>query len=103
MAPPHPDAATAMGRVNDAIRYCGSTYYMVDFYDDEQLRDFVKRVPPTDNEFFTEIFKKAQDFYDVDPCAFAPATITVTNIKTGKTFSAGHLNTDVLRKAFGMQ
>ena len=103
IAPPHPDAATAMGRVNDAIRYCGSTYYMVDFYDDEQLRDFVKRVPPTDNEFFTEIFKKAQDFYDVDPCAFAPATITVTNIKTGKTFSAGHLNTDVLRKAFGMR
>jgi methenyltetrahydromethanopterin cyclohydrolase len=72
---------------------------MVDFYDDEQLRDFVKRVPPTDNEFFTEIFKKAQDFYEVDPCAFAPATITVTNIKTGKTFSAGRLNADMLRKS----
>jgi methenyltetrahydromethanopterin cyclohydrolase len=99
IAPPNPDAATAMGRVNDAIRYCGSTYYIVDFYDDEQLRDFVKRVPPTDNEFFTEIFKKAQDFYDVDPRAFAPAAITVTNVKTGKTFSAGRLNADMLRKS----
>jgi methenyltetrahydromethanopterin cyclohydrolase len=51
-----------MGRVNDVIRYCGSTYYIVDFYDDEQLRDLVKRVPPTDNEFFRDFLRKPKTF-----------------------------------------
>jgi methenyltetrahydromethanopterin cyclohydrolase len=101
IAPVHPDKAIAMGRVNDAIRYGGSTHYIVNFDDDGQLRDFVRRVPPTDNEIFTEIFKRAKDFYDVDPRTFAPATITITNIRTGKTFSAGRLNTEMLKRGLG--
>ncbi len=104
IAPPHPDPSIAMGRVNDAIRYGGTTYYIVDYEDDEELRNYIAKVPPTDNKSFTEIFKEApRGFYDVDLRAFAPAAITITNLKTGRTFSAGYIKPDMLRKTLGIE
>lgn len=97
IAPPHPDPSVAMGRTNDAIRYGGSTYYIVDADDDEKVRDFILKVPPTDGKLFVEIFRGAKDFYDVDLQAFAPAVISATNVRTGKTFSAGHINIEKLK------
>lgn len=98
IAPVHPNVAVAMGRTNDAIRYGGLTYYTVDFDEDDELRGFVPKVPPTDNKPFIEIFKEAsKGFYDVDLRAFAPAVISVTNIRTGKTFSAGRVQIEMLR------
>jgi len=99
IAPVHPDPAEAMGRTNDAIRYGGVTYYKIDYPDDEQLKEFVARVPPLDNKSFASIFRgAAQGFYDVDLGAFAPAVITVSNIKTGNTFTAGRVNKELLKK-----
>lgn len=103
IAPVHQDQADAMGRTNDAIRYGGVTYYVVDFDDDEKLKDFVDMVPPSDNKAFTEIFKTAtHGFYDVDLRAFAPAVIAITNSRTGKTFTAGRVKTEFLRKTLGI-
>lgn len=102
ITPVHPDVAVAMGRTNDAIRYGGLTYYTVDFDDDEELRDFVQNVPPTDNKPFIEIFKAFKDFYDVDLQAFAPAVISVTNVRTGKTLSAGHVKIEMLKRNLGI-
>jgi len=101
--PIHPDPVEAMGRTNDAIRYGGVTYYIVDFDDDEKLEEFINNVPPKDEKPFAEIFKAApQGFYDVDPRAFAPAVITINNIKTGKTLTAGCIKIEFLKKAFGI-
>ncbi|HID15935.1 MAG TPA: hypothetical protein EYP16_03920 [Candidatus Atribacteria bacterium] len=36
------------------------------------------------------------DFYKIDPALFAPAAISVTNRKTGKTYKSGFINCDVL-------
>ncbi len=58
IAPVHPNPSVAMGRVNDAIRYGGSTYYIVDFDDDEKLRGLVDEVPPKDNKPFIQIFSR---------------------------------------------
>lgn len=103
IAPVHQDQAEAMGRTNDAIRYGGVTYYIVDFDDDKKLKDFVDVVPPSDNKSFTEIFKTAtHGFYDVDLQAFAPAVISITNSKTGKTFAAGSVKPEFLRKTLGI-
>jgi len=102
IAPVHPDATVAMGRTNDAIRYGGLTYYVADF-EDEQLKEIVHKVPPTDNKPFIEIFKEASEgFYDVDLRTFAPAVISVTNARTGKTFTAGHLKIEMLKRTLGI-
>jgi methenyltetrahydromethanopterin cyclohydrolase len=99
IAPLHPDPIEMMGRTNDAIRYGGVTYYKVDYSNDEQLKEFIAKVPSQDNKSFVSIFKKAiYGFYDVDLRAFSPAKITITNIKTGNTFTAGHINKKLLRK-----
>lgn len=88
------DPLIAMGRTNDAIRYGGLTYYVVDFDDEEKLRNLVTKVPLTDNKPFIEIFKAAKDFYDIDLQAFAPAVISITNARTRKAFSVGHINVE---------
>ncbi|MEM1644202.1 MAG: methenyltetrahydromethanopterin cyclohydrolase [Desulfurococcaceae archaeon] len=104
IAPIHPDPSIAMGRTNDAIRYGGTTYYIVDYEDDEELREYIIKVPPTDNKSFTEIFKESPGgFYDVDLRAFAPAVISMTNSKTGRTFSAGCIKPDMLKKTLGIE
>ena len=103
IAPVHPNQEEAMGRTNDAIRYGGTTYYIVDFDDEEKLKNFVKMVPPSDNKSFVEIFKTAaHGFYDVNLGAFAPAVIAVTNIRTGNTFTAGRIKIEFLRKTLGI-
>ncbi len=98
IAPIHHDPIEMMGRTNDAIRYGGVTYYKVEYPNDEQLKEFVAKVPPQDNKSFSSIFREAtHGFYDVDLSAFSPAMITITNVKTGNTFTAGYINKKLLR------
>jgi len=102
--PLHPDYIEAMGRTNDAILYGGVTSYIVDYSDDETLKSLVGRaVSSASKQYgrpFAEIFREAGgDFYKVDPNIFAPAMLTVNNAKTGKTFTAGRINIEVLMKS----
>lgn len=107
IAPIHPKAGQAMGRTNDAICYGGEVYYTVDFEDDEKLKMLVARAPSsTAREYgkpFYEILKAANyDFYNIDPNLFAPAVVSINNIRTGMTYTAGNINTDVLKKTMGI-
>ena len=107
IAPPHPKAADAMGRTNDAILYAGVTGFIVDYDDDERLRNFVDKTPSSASQSygkpFLEIFREANyDFYKIDPNLFAPAVLTVTNAKTGNTFRAGKANVEVFRQSIGL-
>lgn len=104
IAPLHPKFAQAMGRTNDMLLYAGSTFFVVEYDDDEGLRKLVEKAPScTSSAYgrpFYEIFKEANyDFYKIDPALFAPAKITVNNIKTGKSFSAGTVNLEILKKS----
>lgn len=107
IAPVHPDSTIMMGRTNDALIYAGETFYIVDFENEDELKEFVEKTPssksPSYGKPFFEIFKEAgYDFYKIDPGLFAPATITVYNRKTGNTFSSGSINIDVLKESWNL-
>jgi methenyltetrahydromethanopterin cyclohydrolase len=107
IAPIHPKFAKAMGRTNDMILYGGSTMYIVDHESDEKLREITEKVPSsTSKDYgkpFAELFKEAgYDFYKIDPGLFAPASITVNNIRTGAVFKAGEVNVAIIKKSIGL-
>ncbi|MEM2933943.1 MAG: methenyltetrahydromethanopterin cyclohydrolase [Methanocellales archaeon] len=102
--PTHPDADKAMGMANDALFYGGVTYYTVDFDDDAKLAELISKCPSSNardyGKPFYEIYKAAGfDFYKIDNALFAPAALSATNIKTGKTYSAGRINPEVLKNS----
>ncbi len=114
--PLHPRSGEAMGRTNDAILYGGTANYIVSYDNDEELENIVKQAPSTaskmmqearelaqKNPRFLEIFKEAGfDFYKIDPNIFAPAIVSINNIKTGKTFRAGSLDIPVMKESLGL-
>lgn len=106
-APVAPVAKTdirAIGRTNDCVLYGGVVHLTVDAGDDE-LAELVPRLPasasPDYGTPFYETFERyGGDFYKVDPHLFSPAEVYVTNIASGRTFHAGGVNADVLRRSF---
>ena len=114
--PLHPRSGEAMGRTNDAILYGGTANYIVSYDDDKKLESIVKQAPSTaskmmqearelaqKNPRFLEIYKDAGfDFYKIDPNIFAPAIVSINNLKTGKTFRAGNLDVAVMKESLGL-
>jgi methenyltetrahydromethanopterin cyclohydrolase len=105
--PIHPKFIRAMARTNDAILYGGTTYFIVEHEDEEILREIMEKAPSKASKNygkpFIEIFKEANyDFYKIDPNLFAPAAITINNVKTGNLFRAGEINSGILAKSLGL-
>ena len=95
----------AMARTNDAILYGGTVYYTVEHDDEETLRKIVEQAPSKASKSygkpFLQIFKEAdRDFYKIDHNLFAPAMLTITNVKTGRMFRAGQTNIEALKESF---
>tara|TARA_R110002050_G_scaffold269917_2_gene412475 strand:+ start:6983 stop:7966 length:984 start_codon:yes stop_codon:yes gene_type:complete len=106
VAPPGGDFITGMGRTNDAILYGGFVHLFVNASDDE-ARDLAEKMPSnTSSDYgrpFGEIFKAYEyDFFKIDPMLFSPAKVIITNAKTGKSFTAGELNSALLTTSFGL-
>ena len=98
------DDMAALGRTNDAVLYGGHVHLNADA-DDDVLRELVDRLPASASkdygEPFGKIFKDADyDFYAIDPLLFSPAVIRVTNVGSGRSFEAGHVNLEVLERSF---
>jgi methenyltetrahydromethanopterin cyclohydrolase len=105
IAPPAPDFLNAMGRTNDAILFGGVAQLYVDCEDDAAA-DLAQKLPSSASRDygrpFAEVFKEVKyDFYKIDPMLFAPARVVVSNLRTGKSFRAGQINTELLAKSFG--
>ncbi len=105
--PTHPDPNVAMGMANDSLFYGGVTYYLIDVEDDAKLEEMVKNSPSSKakdyGKPFYEIYKAAGfDFYKIDVALFAPASLTATSKKTGKTYTAGKVNVEVLKCSIGL-
>jgi methenyltetrahydromethanopterin cyclohydrolase len=105
--PIHPNFAEAMARTNDSLLYGGVTHFTVQADDEEKLRSIVEKSPSSGSKDygkpFIEIFKEANnDFYKIDPNLFAPAVVTVSNLKTGRTFTNGKINAGVLLKSLSI-
>jgi methenyltetrahydromethanopterin cyclohydrolase len=106
VAPPGGDFMTGMGRTNDAILYGGMVQLFVDC-NDEEAEDLANKMPSnTSSDYgrpFGEIFKTYEyDFFKIDPMLFSPAKIIITNVKTGKNYTAGELNEAMLKTSFGL-
>jgi methenyltetrahydromethanopterin cyclohydrolase len=106
VAPPGGDFMTGMGRTNDAILYGGLVHLFIEGTD-EEARELADKMPSnTSSDYgrpFADIFKSYEyDFFKIDPMLFSPAKVIITNAKTGKSFSAGELNQDLLNQSFGL-
>ena len=107
VAPIHPDSTKAMGRTNDQIIAAGHVNLFVDVEDDEELAEIVRKTPSSASKSygkpFYQTFKEANfDFYNIDPGIFAPASILVNNIRTGKSHVAGKIDVPLLKKTIGI-
>jgi methenyltetrahydromethanopterin cyclohydrolase len=105
LPPPGDDDLAAIGRTNDAILYGGHVVLGVRG-DDESLRRIGPQVPsdasPDHGRPFAEIFARYDhDFYRVDRALFSPAVVELRNVDTGRTFSYGRFEPDVLAESFG--
>ena len=104
MCPPSPDFLTAMSRTNDAILFGGHVHLFVSS-GDEEAQDLAHRLPSNTSEDygrpFAEVFKNADfDFYKLDPMLFSPARVTVSSLRTGRSFQAGDINLQALNDSF---
>jgi methenyltetrahydromethanopterin cyclohydrolase len=93
----------AIGRTNDCILYGGQARYVVRGQDTE-LAELAERLPAsTSADYgtpFYDIFKRYDnDFYKIDPMLFSPAEVWLTSATSGRTFHAGRLDADVLRRS----
>ncbi len=98
------DDLQAIGWTNDAILYGSRIWLCVDC--DQAMVDAVlQKVPSSASaDFgrpFREIFERYQrDFYAIDKMLFSPAQLTVHNLRSGVTRSAGRVRVDLLRESF---
>ena len=116
IVPLHPNSGEAMGRTNDSILFGGVASYLVNYDDEEKLQAIVKQAPSSAssilhearrsanrNTRFIEIFREAGfDFYKIDTDIFSPAIVSVNNMKTGRTFTAGCLDLEALKNSLGI-
>ena len=104
LPPPAPDFAAAMGRTNDAIIYGGRAQLFVSG-GAEEAKALAENLPSLKSKDygkpFADIFAAVKgDFYAIDSMLFSPAMVTVTALKTGESFQAGHIDTAVLSRSF---
>jgi len=95
---------TVMGRINDALYY-GSEVGLCVHGSDELLEALVSRVvtaaSPLARRLFAQVYRDAGfDFHKIAQDAHTPAILHLTNIDSGRTFSAGHIDAEVLERSF---
>ena len=104
--PTSPEFLTAMGRTNDAIIFAGVTQLFVNTSDD-MAKDLCNKMPSsTSNDYgkpFADIFKDYEyDFFKIDGNLFSPSKVIISNIKTGNTFTSGDIDSELMKKSFGI-
>jgi methenyltetrahydromethanopterin cyclohydrolase len=104
LPPPGGDFATAMGRTNDAIIFGGHVHLFVKSseQDAQSLANALPSVGSRDyGRSFKEVFAAVNyDFYAIDPALFSPASVTVTELDSGKTFHGGRIDEALIDASF---
>ena len=103
LAPLHATPREAMGAANDTLRWGGVARLEIRDPDTEALRKTVEQVPTRatrdrDRGFLEVLEKAGGDFGKVDPHLFCPARVVVKETTTGKTFEAGEIDEEKLRR-----
>ena len=73
--------------------------------DDDAIEAVAANVPSSSSsehgQPFAKIFKQYEyDFYKVDPLLFSPAVVTIHSLRSGRTWTHGSIETEVLRHSF---
>ncbi len=105
IAPLVMDEVKAIGRINDAILYGGEAEFWVDATDEEISSVIEKLVSKTSSPYYPELFgvvfeRAGRDFYKIDHDFHSIAKLQIHNVRTGKSFTAGEINYDVIRESF---
>ncbi len=98
------DELTSFGRINDALIYGGEVTLYVEA-PDEVLSTLVPRVVTAASRIggksFSQLYREADyDFHAIPADMHTPAILHMTNLSSGRTFSAGQFDYDVLRSSF---
>ncbi|HIH69291.1 methenyltetrahydromethanopterin cyclohydrolase [Methermicoccus shengliensis] len=94
----------AMGATNDSVIYYGAVQLSVSEFDEELFKKVPSETSRDYGKPFYQTFEDAgHDFYKIDPYIFAPASITVNELSTGKTYQMGRLNAEVILESYGIQ
>jgi len=102
-------------RIRASILSGGVAGYTVEF-DDERLRTMVSQAHGSALKMFQEarrlaeqnprykgLFQEAEvDLLETDPNVVAPALVTINSLKTGRSFSAGKIDFEALKRALGI-
>lgn len=107
IAPVDPDGLKAMGKTNDAVLFGGRTYYYVESEEGDDIKSVAEKLPSSASDGygkpFFDVFKEAEfDFYKIDKGMFAPAEVVINDLRTGKIFKEGYVNSELLMKSFGL-
>jgi methenyltetrahydromethanopterin cyclohydrolase len=102
LAPVAKDDLRAIGRTNDAVLYGGWVWYAVET-DDTQIEAVLERLPSSaSRDYGTPFYDLFQhydgDFYKIDPLLFSPAEICINNVASGRTFRAGGVSEEMIRR-----
>ncbi|MBI3360442.1 MAG: methenyltetrahydromethanopterin cyclohydrolase [Chloroflexi bacterium] len=105
VAPVSHDEGEAMGRANDCLIYGGATMLYVDT-DDESIEAVIGNLcfDVHAGELwglpFARIFERfGRNWFQVPHLVDSPARVTINNVRTGRTFSGGQINAEVLRQS----
>lgn len=98
------DDLIAMGRINDSLLYGGAATLYAETTDEIAADVVTKVISSASRAYgrpFVEIYVDAgRDFYNIPLDLHSPAVLHLNNLTTGRTFSAGEINHDVLRQSF---
>lgn len=98
VAPIVGDDNRMMGVTNDMIIY--GSKVKLDVLEDIDVEKIPSKTSKAYGKTFFEIFEDAgHDFYKIDPGIFAPAEVTLFNVKLGLEKSAGELDLDMVKKS----
>lgn len=102
IAPVAENDLKAIGRTNDAVLFGGKAWYTARSGPDviEKIIDILPSCASDDyGAPFYELFKSYDyDFYKIDPMLFSPAEISINDVLSGRTFRAGKVSSDLLKK-----
>ncbi len=96
------DELQAMGRADNAVLYGGRTWYTM-CADDAQIEGVIDQLPSSASRdygrsFYDLLQQCGGDFYQIDPLLFSTAEISINNLASGRTFQAGRVNAELVRR-----
>jgi methenyltetrahydromethanopterin cyclohydrolase len=76
--------------------------------EEEKAAELARRLPSSASRDYGRPFREVfdvygGDFYKIDALLFSPAEVTVTALKTGRSFSAGQVDEAMLDRSFGYE